>query len=143
MYSNQIKPEKEKPETGNDLLFYDRYLFQADCIIINFTLHQWKASRFTLYRNIYEQLFGEIDKYYTHLSCKWKKNLQDKKFQDVLPEHNEVKHRHRFLRKMHRILFGQPKKLKELDIMVNLNLGCHQNSGSKTKGSGFLRASSR
>ena len=46
-----------------------------------------------LYRNIYEQLFGEIDKYYTpFIMPNGKRTFKTREFQDVLPEHNEGLH---------------------------------------------------
>ena len=80
-----------------------------------------------LYRNIYEQLFGEIDKYYTpFIMPNGKRTFKTREFQDVLPEHNEGLH-------------IVPQILTKYDE-VNLNLGCPSRTVvAKQKGSGFLR----
>ena len=139
----QIKPEKEKPETGNDLLFYDHCLLQADCIIMKFYFAPMESITIYLYRNIYEQLFGEIDKYYTpFIMPNGKRTFKTREFQDVLPEHNEgLNIVPQILTKNAQDFIRTAKELKELGYdEVNLNLGCPSRTVvAKQKGSGFLR----
>ena len=80
-----------------------------------------------LYRNIYEQLFGEIDKYYTpFIMPNGKRTFKTREFQDVLPEHNEGLHIvPQILTKSSEDFIRTAKELKELGYdEVNLNLGC-------------------
>lgn len=96
-----------------------------------------------LYRNIYEQLFGEIDKYYTpFIMPNGKRTFKTREFQDVLPEHNEGLHIvPQILTKSSEDFIRTAKELKELGYdEVNLNLGCPSRTVvAKQKGSGFLR----
>ena len=96
-----------------------------------------------LYRNIYEQLFGEIDKYYTpFIMPNVKRTFKTREFQDVLPEHNEGLHIvPQILTKSSEDFIRTAKELKELGYdEVNLNLGCPSRTVvAKQKGSGFLR----
>ncbi len=96
-----------------------------------------------LYRNIYEQLFGEIDKYYTpFIMPNGKRTFKTREFQDVLPEHNEgLNIVPQILTKNAQDFIRTAKELKELGYNeVNLNLGCPSRTVvAKQKGSGFLR----
>ena len=96
-----------------------------------------------LYRNIYEKLFGEIDKYYTpFIMPNGKRTFKTREFQDVLPEHNEGLHIvPQILTKSSKDFIRTAKELKELGYdEVNLNLGCPSRTVvAKQKGSGFLR----
>ena len=69
-----------------------------------------------LYRNIYEQLFGEIDKYYTpFIMPNGKRTFKTREFQDVLPEHNEGLHIvPQILTKSSEDFIRTAKELKEL-----------------------------
>ena len=96
-----------------------------------------------LYRNIYEQLFGEIDKYYTpFIMPNGKRTFKTREFQDVLPEHNEgLNIVPQILTKNAQDFIRTAKELKELGYNeVNLNLGCPSRTVvAKQKGSGFLQ----
>ncbi|MCI5623956.1 MULTISPECIES: tRNA dihydrouridine synthase [Anaerostipes] len=96
-----------------------------------------------LYRNAYEEFFGEIDKYFTpFIMPNGKRIFKTRELNDVLPENNEGIHLvpQILTRKSEEFI----KTARELKVMgyeeVNLNLGCPSKTVvSKGKGSGFLK----
>lgn len=96
-----------------------------------------------IYRNVYYEYFGEIDKYFTpFLTTGKNKKLSNKEKNDILPEHNQgmcvvpqilTNHAEDFIH--------MAEILKEYGYEeINLNLGCPSGTVvSKGRGAGFLR----
>ncbi|WP_099192515.1 tRNA dihydrouridine synthase [Tepidibacter mesophilus] len=95
-----------------------------------------------IYRNSYEKIFDNIDKYFTpFIATNESKSLKTKELRDVLPENNEG------MNIVPQIITNDSKgfinlcaKLQQLGYNeVNLNLGCPVGTVvSKNRGSGFL-----
>lgn len=96
-----------------------------------------------LYRNAYEEFFGEIDKYFTpFLMPNGKRTFRTRELLDVLPENNEgIYLVPQILTKKSVEFIKVARELKEMGYNeVNLNVGCPSKTVvSKGKGSGFLR----
>lgn len=95
-----------------------------------------------LYRQVYQNVFGGVEKYYTpFLVPHTKKDFDAREKKEILPEHNEG------IQVVPQILTNQPKdfvrlagKLKEFGYEeVNLNVGCPSGTvTAKGRGAGFL-----
>lgn len=96
-----------------------------------------------LYRNAYEEFFGEIDKYFTpFIMPNGKRMFRSRELQDVLPENNEgIYLVPQILTKKSDEFIKVARELKEMGYNeVNLNVGCPSKTVvSKGKGSGFLK----
>lgn len=95
-----------------------------------------------LYRNAYEQFFGEIDKYFTpFIMPNQKRIFKTRELQDILPEHNEGIHVvPQILTKNSKEFIETAKELKKMGYdEVNLNAGCPSKTVvTKGKGAGIL-----
>ena len=95
-----------------------------------------------LYRQVYQEVFGGVEKYYTpFLVPHTKKDFDAREKKEILPEHNEG------MQVVPQILTNQPedfvrlaKCLKEFGYdEVNLNVGCPSGTvTAKGRGAGFL-----
>ncbi|KEH93615.1 tRNA dihydrouridine synthase [Clostridium massiliodielmoense] len=95
-----------------------------------------------IYRNAYEKIFGNVDKYFTPFIVTNKNiGFKAKELRDVLPENNEVKNIvPQILTNDSERFINIARKLQELGYNeINLNLGCPSGTVvSKYRGSGFL-----
>ena len=95
-----------------------------------------------VFRNVYRELFGDIDKYFTpFLSPMEKKGFKNKDQKEVAPENNQGQFLVPQILTNQAVLFGQSVRVLygQGYRECNLNLGCHsQTVVPKRKGSGFL-----
>lgn len=95
-----------------------------------------------IYRNTYEKIFGNIDKYFTpFIVPNQSRSLKTKELRDLLPENNgEMNIVPQILTNDSEGFIVTAKKLKQLGYdEINLNLGCPVGTVvSKNRGSGFL-----
>ena len=95
-----------------------------------------------IYRNLYQEFFHNVDKYFTpFVSPNQNHCLQKKELKDIAPEHNEgMVVVPQILTNRADYFTETEKMMKELGYKeVNLNLGCPSGTvAAKGKGSGFL-----
>lgn len=95
-----------------------------------------------IYRNAYEEVFHNIDKYFTPFVVpNQSKKLKTKELRDVLPENNkDLNVVPQILTNNSEYFINTTMRLKDLGYNeINLNLGCPSGTVvSKGKGSGFL-----
>ncbi|WP_244834079.1 tRNA-dihydrouridine synthase [Clostridium sp. BJN0001] len=96
-----------------------------------------------IYRNAFESVFGEIDKYFTPFVVANKsRKFKTRELKDVQPENNRnINVIPQILTNNAEYFINTEEKLKELGYdEINLNLGCPSGTVvSKFKGSGFLK----
>jgi tRNA-dihydrouridine synthase len=95
-----------------------------------------------IYRNAYEALFGQIDKYFLpFISPTKNKGFTSRELNDILPEHNNgINAVPQILTNNSEYFIGTVNEIAKLGYNeVNLNLGCPSGTVvAKHKGSGFL-----
>jgi tRNA-dihydrouridine synthase len=95
-----------------------------------------------IYRNAYETLFGEIDKYFLpFISPTKNKGFTSRELNDILPEHNQgINAIPQILTNNSEYFIGTVNEIAKFGYdEVNLNLGCPSGTVvAKHKGSGFL-----
>ena len=95
-----------------------------------------------IYRNAYETLFGEIDKYFLpFISPTKNKGFTSRELNDILPEHNQgINAVPQILTNNSEYFIGTVNEISKFGYNeVNLNLGCPSGTVvAKYKGSGFL-----
>lgn len=95
-----------------------------------------------IYRNAYNEIFGDIDVFYTpFISTNYNSKMISKEINDILPEHNRgIKVIPQILSNNASDFVATAKQIKEYGYNeVNLNLGCPSGTVvSKKRGAGFL-----
>jgi tRNA-dihydrouridine synthase len=95
-----------------------------------------------IYRNAYEEFFGEIDKYFLpFISPTKNKGFTSRELNDILPEHNQgINAVPQILTNNSEYFIGTINEIAKFGYNeVNLNLGCPSGTVvAKHKGSGFL-----
>lgn len=95
-----------------------------------------------IYRNAYNDIFGDIDVFYTpFISTNYNRKMISKEINDILPEHNKnVKVIPQILSNNSGDFVATARQIKEFGYKeVNLNLGCPSGTVvSKKRGAGFL-----
>lgn len=95
-----------------------------------------------VYRNAYEKVYGDIDKYFTpFITPNNSKKFNTKELNDILPSHNEkINVVPQMLTNKADNFISTTNRLKQFGYKeVNLNLGCPSGTVvSKNRGSGFL-----
>lgn len=96
-----------------------------------------------LFRNTYEEIYGNIDKYFApFISPCENYSMTPKEKKDLTPENNKVANLvPQILTNKSEFFFRAAKELKEMGYKeVNLNLGCPSGTVcAKNKGAGFLK----